>query len=202
MICESVQEYVPQLVCSSNTHTHAVTNRHTHARVNTHTHVHHACMHAYIHTCMHAHIHRYIHTYIHRDECNQAKFHPMKDAVSLAARPHCTAALLISRRGLHRLDRLLRPGFGEIGGVCPCAVLDAWPSCAGWAGLTRGDLTDLMMAEFCEEKLNCFKLRQPVFAQVLTRDELGRAMQCEQLDSLGGWWGSRALAKWRAGSEC
>ena len=131
---------------------------------------------------------------MHRDECNQAKFHPMKDAVSLAARPHCTAALLISRRGLHRLDRLLRPGFGEIGGVCPCAVLDAWPSCAGWAGLTRGDLTDLMMAEFCEEKLNCFKLRQPIFAQVLTRDELGRAMQCERLDSLGGWWGSRALA--------
>jgi len=73
------------------------------------------------------------------EACNDALFHPLIDTVSTAAQPFCSAAILVSRRGQQRLSTLLKPSFSAI---------------------------DNMIAEFCmTERLNCYKLRSPVFAQ-------------------------------------
>jgi len=73
------------------------------------------------------------------EACENALFHPHIDSVSTAANPFCSAAILVSRRGLHRLEALLRPAFSAI---------------------------DNMMATFCQQgRLSCYKLRAPVFTQ-------------------------------------
>ena len=47
------------------------------------------------------------------DECNLALYHPDKEAVSTTANPHCSAAVLFSKRGKTSRKVVLYPKFTE-----------------------------------------------------------------------------------------
>jgi hypothetical protein len=71
--------------------------------------------------------------------CDESRFHSQKQVVSTAAQPYCSAAILYSASGLLKLQQHLVPLVDPI---------------------------DNMLAMLCiTMKINCFKLRLPVFAQ-------------------------------------
>jgi hypothetical protein len=47
------------------------------------------------------------------DECNLALYHPDKEAVSTTANPHCSAAVLFSKRGKTSRKVVVYPKFTE-----------------------------------------------------------------------------------------
>ena len=93
------------------------------------------------------------------DECSEALYNKECDCVASAYQPSCSAGILYSRQGLKKLlDSLSRI-------VAP---------------------HDEHIADSCRQKrLNCFKLRQPVFAQDVFWDNIFAEMVPESFKRHG-----------------